>query len=64
MFVKASSATSAKHSAHYALDLTVSIETNGALKNALVQAFAAIRSSSTSRETPPRRLSRLTAASR
>lgn len=41
LFAKASSATSAKQSAHYALDLTVSIEATHALKNALVRALAA-----------------------
>lgn len=41
LFTKASSATSSKHSAHYALDLTVSVETSSPVKNALLQAFVA-----------------------
>ncbi len=41
LFTKASSATSAKHSAHYALDLTVSVETSRPVQNALLQAFVA-----------------------
>jgi hypothetical protein len=41
LFTRAASAASSKHSAHYVLDVTVSVETSNPVQNALVQAFFA-----------------------